>query len=141
MQDPWAPRPPPAATLGLLADGAGETLREVCSVRTYKYRALITLDRAGPVGPARHYPPGTHALTVRCARLDKPALLRYFPTAVYRADGQALTPGDADVVATIEVADEEAGEFLGPGQHITLWNGHDIGRGVISRRVFFTWAT
>jgi hypothetical protein len=27
------------------------------------------------------------------------------------------------------------------GQHIARWNGHDIGHGVISRRVLFTWAT
>jgi hypothetical protein len=33
-----------------------------------------------------------------------------------------------------------AGAFLGPGQRVTLWNGHEIGHGVISRRVFFTTA-
>jgi hypothetical protein len=44
------------------------------------------------------------------------------------------------VVVTIEVADDAATAFLGPGQHVTLWNGGDIGHGVISRRVFFTTA-
>ena len=37
-------------------------------------------------------------------------------------------------------ADDEASAFLGPGQRVTLWNGHEIGHGVISRRVFFTTA-
>ena len=107
----------------------------------YKYRALITLDATGAGGSARQYPLGTHKLMVRCSNLAHPATLRYFPAAIYRADEQPLAPGDADVIVTIEVADDEAGEFLGPGQHIALWNGHDIGRGVISRRVFFTWVT
>jgi hypothetical protein len=48
--------------------------------------------------------------------------------------------GGAGVVVTIEVADDAATAFLGPGQHVTLWNGGDIGHGVISRRVFFTTA-
>jgi len=78
---------------------------------------------------------------VRCGNLDQPATLRYFPAAVCRADEQPLASGDADVMVTIEVADDEAGEFLGPGRHIALWNGHDIGHGVISRRIFFTWVT
>jgi hypothetical protein len=110
-------------------------------VTAYKYRALITLDATGPGENARQYPLGTHKLMVRCSDLAQPATLRYFPAAIYRADERPLSPGDADVIVTIEVADDEAGEFLGPGQRIALWNGHDIGRGVISRRVFFTWVT
>jgi hypothetical protein len=77
---------------------------------------------------------------IRCSHLTIPALSRYFPAAIYRLDDQPLAPGQVSVVVTIEVADDEAGAFLGPGQRVTLWNGHDIGRGVISRRVFFTTA-
>lgn len=47
---------------------------------------------------------------------------------------------EAGVVVTIEVADDEASAFLGPGQRVTLWNGREIGHGLISRRVFFTTA-
>ena len=75
-----------------------------------------------------------------CSNCATPARRRYFPAAIYRPDDRPLAPGDAGVVVTTEVADDEASVFLGPGQQITLWNGHDIGRGVISRRVSFTTA-
>lgn len=105
----------------------------------YKFRALINLDGTEPEGPSRAYPSGTHSLMVRCGRLGEPAEQRYFPAAIYRADEGSLSPGDKGVVVTIEIADDDACGFLGPGQRVTLWNGSDMGHGVISRRVFFTW--
>jgi hypothetical protein len=75
---------------------------------------------------------------VRCARLGQPAVQRYFPATIYRTDDQRLEPGGKGVIVTIEIPDDEACDFLGPGQPITLWHGGDVGHGVISRRVFFT---
>ncbi|MGH3275697.1 MAG: hypothetical protein ACRDNZ_15405 [Streptosporangiaceae bacterium] len=109
-------------------------------MRQYKFRALLTLDPPERDGAVKEYPSGTHSLMVRCGRLRRPAEHRYFPAEIYRIDEQPLKPGDTGVVATIEIDDEEACEFLGPGQHVTLWNGRDCGHGIISRRVFFTWA-
>jgi hypothetical protein len=77
---------------------------------------------------------------IRCSNPAAPAQRRYFPAAIYRPDDLPLVPGEASVVVTIEVADDEASAFLGPGQQVTLWHGRDIGHGVISRRVFFTTA-
>ena len=57
---------------------------------------------------------------------------------IYRTDDRALNPGDNGVIVTIEIPDDEACDFLGPGQPITLWHGSDIDHGIISRRVFFT---
>jgi hypothetical protein len=113
---------------------------EAHDVRLYKFRALITLDGAGTDRGARRYPSGTHSVMVRCGRRDEPASRKIFPAAIYRADGEALAPGDSGVVVTIEIADDQACALLGPGQQVTLWNGSDIGHGVISRRVFFTTA-
>ncbi|GAA4605198.1 hypothetical protein GCM10023195_17990 [Actinoallomurus liliacearum] len=36
---------------------------------------------------------------------------------------------------TLTVTDEEATEFLTPGEHFELWKHHKVGHGVISRRV------
>lgn len=125
---------------GLLAGRPGDarSREKVDLVRLYKFRALINLDGGEPEGPPRPYPSGTHALMVRCARLGEPAVRRYFPAAIYRADEGPLNPGDTGVVVTIEIADDEACDFLGPGQPVTLWNGSDMAHGIISRRVFFT---
>jgi len=107
-------------------------------VRLHKFRALINLDGRDPDGAPGSYPSGTHSLMVRCARLGQPAVQRYFPAAIYRTDDRALNPGDKGVIVTIEIPDDEACDFLGPGQPVTLWHGSDIGHGIISRRVFFT---
>ena len=109
-------------------------------MRQYKYRAVVSLDGAPFSTRSRGYPSGTHAVMIRCSNPAAPAGHRYFPAAIYRPDDQPLAPGEAGVVVTIEVADDEASAFLGPGQRVTLWNGHEIGHGVISRRVFFTTA-
>jgi hypothetical protein len=109
-------------------------------MKQYKFMALVTLDPAAPGEPARQYPSGSRSLMVRCSRLGTPGPQKYFPAAIYRADGEPLSPGDASEIATIEVADDQACAFLGPGQHITLWNGRACGHGTITRRVFFTWA-
>jgi hypothetical protein len=121
-------------------NGVFRSPEEAHDVRLYKFRALITLDSAGTDRGARQYPSGTHSVMVRCGRRDEPAIQKIFPAAIYRADGEPLAPGDSGVVVTIEIADDEACAFLGPGQHVTLWNGSDIGHGVITRRVFFTTA-
>lgn len=107
----------------------------------YRYLAFLTLDPAAQGEPGRLYPSGSHDLMIRCPRLDEPAVRRYFPASIYRDDAQSLHPGDTNVLATVEVLDDEATSFLGPGQHITLWNGRECGHGLISRRIFTTWAS
>lgn len=109
-------------------------------MKVFRFRALVSLDEAAPGEQARQYPAGTRALMVHCRRIGCPAQNRCLPTAMYRVDEEPLRRGDAGVVVTMEVADDEACAFLAPGRHFDLWNGTDIGHGVISRRVFFTWA-
>jgi hypothetical protein len=109
-------------------------------VKVFRFLALVSMDGAAPGEPARQYPAGTRPLMVRCGRIGCPAQNRCLPTAVCRVAEEPLRCGDAGVVVTMEVADDEARAFLVPGRHFALWNGTDIGHGVISRRVFFTWA-
>jgi hypothetical protein len=107
---------------------------KVIAMRHVRFRAFLTLDAAGGSEPYREYPSGSHDLMIHCGRLDKPAVRQLFPAAIYSDDDEPLHSGDTDVLATVELSDEHACEFLGPGQHIMLWNGHDCGHGVISRQ-------
>ncbi|MGH3411215.1 MAG: hypothetical protein ACRDRJ_53250 [Streptosporangiaceae bacterium] len=109
-------------------------------MKVYRFRAVISLDAAAPGEQPRQYPAGTRTLMVHCGRIGCPGQQRCLPTQMYRADEQPLQRGDNGVVVTMEVADDEACAFLAPGRRFALWNGADIGHGVISRRVFFTWA-
>ncbi len=104
-------------------------------MRHFKYRALLTMD-VEPGEWDAGYPSGTHKIMIRCPNLGQPGQRRYFPAAIYRDDDGPLAPGGTAIV-TIDVPDDDAAAYFGPGQHVTLWNGHDIGHGVISRRVFF----
>lgn len=107
----------------------------------FRFLALLSLDpEAQTDPPPRPYPSGTHDLMIRASSLSEPSRHQFFPAAIYREDGQALTPGDSEVVVAVDIDDDEVGDFFGPGQQITLWNGHDCGRGVISRRVFTSFA-
>ena len=113
-------------------------------VRQTRFRALITLDQPGmqevPTTrpfrpPAREYENYTHSLVIRCPGLQDPASIRYFSAEICWDDEQPLHPGDHAKV-TITLTDDEALEFLGPGQHIDLWCGGSVGHGTISRRVY-----
>ncbi len=107
-------------------------------MRRYKFRALITMDFVAQEQPARRYSSGTRRLMVRCSKIDQPWLRKYFPAVIFLDDERPLTPGETRF-ATIQVTDDDACAFLGPGQQVTLWNGTDAGHGIVSRRVFFTW--
>jgi hypothetical protein len=103
-------------------------------MKRYKYQALVTLEpqqdtdtQAALSGTAcrmvvRAEHPGTHRHKI-------------FSALVSSSDGSTLRPGD-HAVLTMRVLGDDAGEYLNPGDHFALWRGHDIGHGVVSRRLF-----
>ena len=104
-------------------------------MRTFRFRALVSLNAREPAIPARHYPNGPHMVLVQASPPGQPGCYRDFRAALCRDDELPLQPG-APAVVTLTIAGDEAGSYLRPGQHFTLWSGTDIGHGVISRRVF-----
>ena len=40
------------------------------------------------------------------------------------------------VIVTVTVLRDDTGDCLAPGEDFILWRGGDIGRGVVTRRVF-----
>lgn len=74
---------------------------------------------------------------VRACHLGKPMYHKLFRAEISRDEQQPLKPGDHAVV-TITLCDDAAAAFFAPGQHFTMWNGSDVGHGVISRRIFTT---
>jgi hypothetical protein len=112
---------------------------EGAAMREYKFTALVTLE-PGPERPAEKYQSVTHSIMIRSGNLRWPAVRKYFPALIWRADGQPLRPGDTNVLVTIGITDDQAREYFAAGTHVTLWNGHICGSGTIARQVFFTWA-
>lgn len=105
-------------------------------MKVFRFRAIVSLDPPEPGKEARQYPPGCRGLMLRCG----PHQGQNLPAAIYRADELPLAQGDRSVVVTMEVADDSACAVLDAGERFAIWNGTDIGHGIISRRVFFTWA-
>lgn len=104
-------------------------------MKTFRFRALVTLEATAHEAPASHYAGGAHAVMVHASSRSRPGCDRYFPAALCRDDEQPLKPGHRAVV-TITLTDDEAMNYLAPGQPFTLWTGGEVGHGIISRRVF-----
>jgi len=102
--------------------------------RRYKIQAMITLaapgdDAAGPLLSG----PSCRAL-IRARHHDTRAG-RFFPALMDIRDDYAV-PDDRHLVVTAVVLGDDASDYLGVGDEFTLWRGQDIGRGVVTRRVF-----
>lgn len=46
------------------------------------------------------------------------------------------SPEILHIVLVITVVGDDADDYLGAGEDFALWRGHDIGRGVVTRRIF-----
>ncbi|MGE5285900.1 MAG: hypothetical protein ACM3ML_01600 [Micromonosporaceae bacterium] len=104
-------------------------------MRTFRFRALVSLNADEPDIRASHYPSGPRMVLVQASLPAQPGGYRDFRAALCRDDDLPLRAG-ASAVVTLTLADDEAGSYLRPGQRFTLWSGGAIGHGVISRRVF-----
>jgi hypothetical protein len=107
----------------------------MCAVlKPYKFQALVTL--LPPPGGAEPMalPGPVCRLVVRAAQPGSDAS-RLFSALV--SAGQDTVPLDKrHLVLTVTVLGDGAAECLATGSDFTLWRGSDIGRGVVTRRVF-----
>ena len=102
-------------------------------MRRYKYQALVTLLGRGGGGHPAPLPGPTSRMVVR-AENHRTHAIRLF-NALVSASSDTV-PGDSHVIVTVTVLGDDAAECLAAGEGFTLWRGHDVGRGVVTRRVF-----
>ena len=96
-------------------------------MKQFRFRALVTFDAVARGCPARQYSSGTRALMVHTVRTGN--------RVITRDDEKPLQPGTHTVV-TITLTSDGAEAPLQAGQHFAVWNGDDMGHGIISRQVF-----
>jgi hypothetical protein len=65
---------------------------------------------------------------------------KFFSALVNGTASEPSWASDHSIQLTITVYGDDVIDYLEPGDAFVLWRGHDIGRGVISRRLSF-WAT
>lgn len=108
-------------------------------VKTYKYRALVKLDPAGPGRRADPALPETGGRLVVRAQHHDTHRSKIFSALISATSDEPLRPTDHSIQLTMTVLGDDACDYLEAGDTFALWRGHDIGHGVISRRLFL-WA-
>lgn len=106
-------------------------------MKRYHYHAVVSLYPTEQGGLASALPGRTRRLVVRAPDPDT-AATRLFSSVVATDDDRPLVPGDAHVLVTMQLNEDDAAASLSAGDHFTFWLGSDVGGGTVSRRVF-TW--
>lgn len=107
-------------------------------MKRFKYRALVKLDSADGGTGGQPLPATGGRVVVRAHHHDTQQD-KMFGALVDAVHGEPFRPADHSIQLTMTVSGDDAGDYLEPGDTFVLWRGHDIGQGVISRRLFF-WA-
>lgn len=103
-------------------------------IKPYKFQAAVTLFPPPGTSATALLPEPVCRLVVRAGQPGTDAS-RLFSALV--SAGQDTVPGDErHVVLTVTVLGDGAAECLAAGSDFTLWRGSDIGRGVVTRRIF-----
>jgi hypothetical protein len=104
-------------------------------VKRYKYSALVRLtppDGQKSPGPGL---PETDARVVVRAEHHETHRSKIFSALISSAYGEPLAPSGHSIQTTMTVLGDDASDYLDAGDTFALWRGHDIGQGVISRRL------
>jgi 3-aminobutyryl-CoA ammonia-lyase len=124
--------PPPSANANI-------TLRYLCSkvvaaMQRYKFQALVTPD-ADDDGDARaKLSSGSHRMVLR-AQNSETRRSQVFSALVDGEDGGPFRAGSPQIMVTLRVVGDDVSDYLGIGSHFSLWLGHDVGRGIVTRRL------
>jgi hypothetical protein len=103
--------------------------------RQYKYRALVRLD---PETADTELPFDGGRVVVRAEHHDTHRN-KMFSALVTGVHDEPLRAGNHTMQLTVTVLGEDVGDYLEVGDSFALWRGHDIGQGLISRRLHL-WA-
>jgi hypothetical protein len=99
----------------------------------YKYSALVKLNEPSATGTD---PPSLEtgarvAVRARHHETGSSKLFSALITLIHDSSAQA----DRSIPLTLTVVGSDVPDYLVAGDSFILWRGHDIGRGVISRRL------
>lgn len=107
-------------------------------MKSHKYCTLVKLDAdAGKQDVGLPAEGGRIVLKAHHHETQKDKL---FSALVNPAVSEPSRASDRSIQLTITVYGEDVGDYLEPGDTFVLWRGHDVGQGIISRRLSF-WAT
>jgi hypothetical protein len=103
-------------------------------MKRYKYQATVRLAPR-QAGKSAALPGPSCRMVVRASHRETHAS-QLFSALV--SSGDTLFPASqaSQVVVTLVVLGDTAGDYLAPGEEFDLWRGQNVGHGMITRRIF-----
>jgi hypothetical protein len=103
-------------------------------MKRYKYQTLVTLVTGDDGGALPTLPGPTCRMVIRAYHRET-HIPKMF-SALVTSDQDSPVARTGSVTATVTVLGDDAGDYLAPGERFALWRGHDLGSGVVTRRIF-----
>lgn len=104
-------------------------------MKRYKFQALVTLGPARDAGLAAMHGGQTRRVVVRGHHHDT-CSSKFFSALVTKQGGDLPWPEQDPVIMTVALMGDDPGEYFEIGDSFAFWLGHDMGRGVVTRRLF-----
>jgi len=104
-------------------------------VQRYKFQALVTLGSPQDGGPAAMPRGEMHRLVVRGRNHDTGGS-KFFSALVMRNGEDARWADNDPVIMTIVLVGDHPRQYFEVGDQFAFWLGHDLGRGIVTRRLF-----
>ena len=104
-------------------------------MQRYKFQALVTpyLDQDNDA--RAKLGSGSHRMVLR-AESSETHRTEVFSALVDGEDAGPFRPGNPQVMVTLRVVGDDVSDYLDIGTHFSLWLGTDVGRGVVTRRLY-----
>jgi len=104
-------------------------------MKRYKFQALVTLGAARE-GPLAAMNSGQMRRVVVRAHHHDTGSSKFFSALVTKQGGDQPWPEPDPVIMTVALMADDPGEYFEIGDSFAFWLGHDLGRGVVTRRLF-----
>ena len=104
-------------------------------MKRYKFQALVTMDGRGDGGPGLMLDPAPHRMVLQ-GRNEETGHCQMFSALVSCEDEAPFRPHGHQLLVTLRLAGDEVADYLHNGGRFDLWLGHEVGHGIITRRLF-----
>jgi hypothetical protein len=97
-----------------------------------KFQALVTPAQGGDA--QANLSSGSHRMVLR-AENSETHRTQVFSALVDGEDDTVFGSVKPQIMVILRVVGDDVSDYLDIGSHFTLWNGGDIGQGVVTRRL------
>jgi hypothetical protein len=101
----------------------------------YKFQALVTLYAGGEGNAGERLGPAPRRIVLR-GHNDESNRNQLYTALVSCDDDGPFQQGKPQQLVTLRLAGDDVPDYLGIGSHFDLWLGSDVGKGVITRRLY-----